>query len=330
MQGAIGEQLSRNYLGLPMPATHGLPPQPLNSCAPFLGSDASRRPSPTAPLARQPHFRRTVDAYTRIPVLHPRLRQPRSSVRDDSPSRRAPCSRGASCQSHAAARLGLRTATPMTHQPPIGAELSLMSGQFFGAARVHLDSTRQAEAAIESMRQAQFALSGILCAVSALDAVSSEAMAVHGLNPSQPVATAILALGIAAPIVELLKFVSPGAPPTPADTVLQEVYAAYYLRNKFVHYEAEWARAWPPRLLQLGIASWTPRDPLLGSSPGQAPPVRPQFPDDVLCSEGLQWIIKACSSFLQWWASSVGRQPWWQGRNVPTKLLTVRIAPHHP
>ena len=214
----------------------------------------------------------------------------------------------------------------MAAHPNGGDGLCLMSGQFVAAARLHLDSVKECEAAKEPLDQERFALSVIICAASALDAVTTEAKALHQLDDPHGIAPAIASLNDppAKPILGLLKFVPEPDQPDPNDLHFREVCAAYFLRNKFVHYDAVWAREWPDRLENLGI-TWSPRDPLFQAAPGTEP-ARPQFPDDVLCSEGVEWVINACTTFLDWWSSAVGKQPWWEGRMVPSKVMIARFA----
>ncbi len=218
----------------------------------------------------------------------------------------------------------------MANAPNVGDSLSLMSGHFFFAARLHHESTERAEAEKESMKQSQFALSAIVCVASALEAIPSEARATSSKEDSHRVRADIEALNIASPVKALLRFIPEADQPSTSDQRLLDVCCAYHLRNKFVHYTAEWARDWPSRLAELGISCWTPRDPLLQSNPGQGPVPRPRFPEDVLCTEGVGWSINACSTFLKWWSDTLAIRPWWEGRTVPTKLLTVRLAPQRP
>lgn len=209
--------------------------------------------------------------------------------------------------------------------PSVGDELCLMSGHFIAAARLHLSSVKEREAAKDPLARDRFALSGIICATSSMDAVTSEAKALHRLVDPHGIAPAISSLNPAIPIVGLLKFVSVAGQPDPGDHQLREACGAYFLRNKFVHYGAIWAREWPQRLLDLGI-NWTARDPLYSPAPGKPEPSRPAFPDDVLCSEGVEWVIDACTAFLRWWSSKVGKGPWWEGGIVPSKVMIARLS----
>ncbi len=214
-----------------------------------------------------------------------------------------------------------------TTDPAVGDELCLMSGHFVAAARQHLDSVKKCEGAKQALDQERFALSGIICAASALDAVMTEAKALRRLDAPHGIAPAIVALNDqpAKPVLGLLKFVPEADQPNPGDRQFREVCAAYFLRNKFVHWDAVWARPWPQRLHDLGV-DWKARDPLYRAATGKPAPSRPVFPDDVLCSEGVAWAIDACTAFLRWWSSMARTKPWWEGGIVPAKVMIARVS----
>lgn len=211
----------------------------------------------------------------------------------------------------------------MNDRPDVGDELCLMSGHFVAAASFHLENARKAETARDSLDQSRHALSSIICSACALESVVSEAKALHRLDNSNDVSAPVLALKPSKAVVGLLKYVPAGLQPGVADATLLNACAAYYLRNKFVHYGAVWAREWPQHLVDLGV-DWDCRNPLHSPAPGN-PEVRPFFPDDVLCSEGSEWAFTSCMQFLAWWAGAVGKEPWWAGRTVPSRILVARL-----